>query len=123
MKLLLGLAGTEESERALDEVVDRAAEAGDDLTVAIVERESVSEADREAIRELAVERCEAAGLDADVRLLTGHPGSELVTLAEMESFDRLIIGGGTESPMGKIQLGPVAEFVLLNAQVSVTLVR
>jgi nucleotide-binding universal stress UspA family protein len=123
MKLLLGLAGTEESERALAEVVDRAAAAGDDLTVAIVERESVSEEDRTAIRELAVERCQEAGLDADVRLLTGHPGSELVTLAESESFDRLIIGGGTESPMGKIQLGPVTEFVLLNAQVTVTLVR
>jgi len=123
MKLLLGLAGTEESERALDEVLDRAAAVGDDLTVAVVEREGIAERDREAIRDRAVERCEAAGLAADVRLLEGHPGSALVELAEREGFDRLIIGGGTESPMGKIELGPVTEFVLLNAQVSVTLVR
>jgi len=123
MKLLLGLAGTEESERALAAVVDRAAAVGDDLTVAIVEREGISDADREATRERAVERLEAAGMDPDVRLLSGHPGSELVELSERESFDRLIIGGGTESPMGKIQLGPVTEFVLLNAQVTVTLVR
>ncbi len=123
MKLLLGLAGTDESERALAEVIERAAAVGDDLTVAVVEREGVSDTDREAIRDLAVERCEAAGLEADVRVLSGPPGSQLVELAERESFDRLIIGGGTESPMGKIRLGPVTEFVLLNAQVTVTLVR
>jgi len=123
MKLLLGLAGTEESERALDEVIERAAAVGDDLTVAVVDREGVAESDREATRDRAVEHCEAAGLAADVRLLEGHPGSALVELAEREGFDRLIIGGGTESPMGKIELGPVTEFVLLNAQVTVTLVR
>jgi nucleotide-binding universal stress UspA family protein len=123
MKLLLGLAGTEESERALDEVIERAATIGDDLTVAVVERDGIPDGDREATRDRAVERCEAAGVDADVRLLSGHPGSTLVELAESGGYDRLIIGGGTESPMGKIELGPVTEFVLLNAQVTVTLVR
>jgi nucleotide-binding universal stress UspA family protein len=123
MKVLLGLAGSEESERALAETVERAVSAGDDLTVAVVESEGQSKHDREAMRELAAERCAAAGLDADVRMLDGHAGSALVDLAEREGFDRLVIGGGTESPMGKIQLGAITEFVLLNAQTTVTLVR
>jgi len=46
-----------------------------------------------------------------------------VTIANQESFDRIVLGSGERSPLGKIQLGSVAEFVLLNAQTSVTLVR
>jgi nucleotide-binding universal stress UspA family protein len=35
----------------------------------------------------------------------------------------VVIGGGEQSPMGKIRLGHIAEFVLLNSHVTVTLVR
>ena len=37
MKVLLGIGGGDDSRRALEQTVTRAAEAGDDLTVAVVD--------------------------------------------------------------------------------------
>ena len=122
MKVLLGIGGGDDSLWALEQTVNRAADAGDDLTVAILddpEREPpVDDIEREVDRALA-----AAGIDAEIRHVDGDLGSELITIAESEGFDRIAIGGGTTSPMGKIQLGSTAEFVLLNSHVSVSLVR
>ena len=122
MNVLLGIAGSEESDDALRETVERAGEAGDDLTVAILEG---ADHDRspDDLESQARAMIDEAGLDASIRRVSGDPGSELVEIAERGEFDRLVIGGGQRSPMGKIQLGSITEFVLLNAQVSVTLVR
>jgi len=122
MRVLLGIGGRDDSLRALDAAVERAIEAGDDLTVAVVDD---AESDRAAAD--LVDRVETrladAGLDAEVRRVDGGGGSELVAMAEREGFDRIVLGGGESSPMGKIRLGKVAEFVLLNSRVTVTLVR
>ena len=122
MKVLLGIGGSEDSIRALERVVERAVEAGDDLTVAIVENPRSDRA-RAEIQERVEEVLSEAGLSAPVRHVEGHPGSELVDIAEREAFDEIALGGGQTSPMGKINVGSIAEFVLLNAQVSVRLVR
>ena len=122
MNVLLGLAGTDESIRALRRTIERTREAGDQLTVAIVDRNDAKRTPEEMYEEAAA-ILEDADVDAEVRRLEGDPGSALVDLAEREDFDQLVIGGGTESPMGKIRLGPVTEFVLLNATTTVTLVR
>ena len=117
MKVLLGIGGGDDSRRALEQTVSRAAEAGDDLTVAVVDDPG---GDIEAaIDEVLTE----AGVDAEVRHVDGDAGSELVRIAESEGFDRVALGGGTTSPMGKIQLGATAQFVLLNSHVTVSLVR
>ena len=122
MKLLLGIGGGDDSLQALERTVNRAADAGDDLTVAILDDPQrdrpVEDIEREVDRALA-----AAGVDAEVRHVDDDLGSELVAIAESEGFERITIGGGTTSPMGKIQLGSTAEFVLLNSHVSVSLVR
>ena len=94
MKVLCGIGGSDDSFRALDRTVERAAVASDDL-----------------------------GIDAEVRRVEGDPGSRLVEIAETEAFEEIVLGGGHTSPMGKITIGPIAEFVLLNAKTSVTLVR
>lgn len=122
MNVLLGLGGTDESLRALGQTVERAAAVGDDLTVAVVDKPE-SKLSQAEMRSEAERALEEAGLSVDVRTLEGDPGSSLVELAEREGFDQLVIGGGTESPMGKIRLGPVTEFVLLNASTTVKLVR
>lgn len=121
MKVLLGTGGRSDGFEALEATLDRTREAGDDLTVAVLETSS-----DEDVAEVATEireRVAESDVAADVRVLTGHPGSELSALAEREGFDRIVLGGGKRSPMGKIDLGEVAEFVLLNADVSVTLIR
>jgi len=72
---------------------------------------------------MAVDRLKGRGTRRDhSQKLEGIP-SALVNYAEQGEFDQLVIGGGTLSPMGKIQLGPITEFVLLNAPTTVKLVR
>ena len=122
MRVLLGVGGSEDSFRALEQTVERAAEAGDELTVAVVENPD-SEPDVAAIRERVDSVLREAGVEAEVLTLEGHPGSRLVELAEGEGFDRIVLGGGETSPLGKVSLGDISEFVILNANVSVTLVR
>ena len=122
MRVLLGVGGSEDSFRALEQTVERTVEAGDELTVAVVENPD-SDPDVEAVRDRVETVLREAGVEAEVLVLEGHPGSRLVELAEGEGFDRLVLGGGETSPLGKISLGEIAEFVILNANTSVTLVR
>jgi len=122
MKVLLGIGGADDSLDALDHTVERAVSAGDDLTVAVVENPE-SDRDPTELVEAARSALAEAGLSEDVRQLSGDPGSALVELSEAEEFDQIVLGGGERSPMGKIRLGHIAEFVLLNARVSVKLVR
>lgn len=122
MKVLLAVGGTEGSHAALEEAIARVREAGDDLTVAVVEREDVPGSADEVEREVR-ERLDDSGLDVEIRRIEGHPGSQLVELADREEFDRLVLTGGERSPLGKIQLDEMIEFVLLNSETTVTLVR
>ena len=122
MKVLLGIGGSDDSLRALEDTVERAEAAGDDLTVAVVENPR-SERSPEVIDERVRTVLAEAGIDAAVRHVDGDAGSQLVAIAEDEGFDMIAIGGGETSPMGKINLGSIAQFVLLNSHVSVKLVR
>jgi nucleotide-binding universal stress UspA family protein len=122
MRLLLGIGGSDDSVRALERAVDRVAETGDDLTVAIL-RNPATDATPGEIERRVQSTLDDRSVTASIRHLDGDPGSELVALAEREGFDRIALGGGETSPMGKIKLGSIAEFVLLNSHVSVTLVR
>ncbi|WP_251329314.1 universal stress protein [Haloplanus pelagicus] len=122
MKLLLGIGGSDDSLRALERAVSRVAQTGDELTVAVL-RNPATETDPETIERRVRAVLDDADVTAPVRHLDGDPGSRLVELAEQEGFDRIVLGGGETSPMGKIKLGGIAEFVLLNSHVSVTLIR
>jgi nucleotide-binding universal stress UspA family protein len=122
MEVLIGVGGSELSYLALDEVIKRAREVGDSLTVAVFENEEVG-ADRAAVLAEIRDRLEDAGADAEIRQIEGAPGAGLVEIADGEGYDRIVLGSGSRSTLGKIQLGSVAEFVLLNAGTPVTLIR
>lgn len=122
MKVLLGIGGSEDSMRALSRTVERAKVAGDDLTVGVVDNPN-SELSYEEIEARVRDVLEETGLDAEVHHLEGDPGSRIVDVAEEERFDQIVLGGGETSPMGKINIGGIAEFVLLNSHVTVKLVR
>ncbi|WP_049985303.1 universal stress protein [Halobellus rufus] len=122
MRILLGVGGSEESLQALQQTVERAVAAGDDLTVAILE-EVTGERSADDIEADVEAELDAHDLEAEIRHIEGNAGSELVSIAESEGFDGITLSGGTTSPMGKIQLSSTAEFVLLNSHVSVTLIR
>lgn len=123
MDILLGVGGSELSYHALEETVERAQDTGDDLTVALFNNEEISE-ELSTIRQRVEATLQEADFEADIRELDGDsPGSDLISLAENEGFDRIVLGGGERSTLGKIQLGSIVEFVLLNAQTPVTLIR
>lgn len=120
MKLLVGIDQSDRAVGMLETAVERAKATDDDLTVAIVETGDTS---IERLEQDVRGHLTDCSLDIEIRSLPGHAGSQLVDLAEREDFDRLIIDGGQTSPLGKIQLEEVAEFILLNATMTVTLVR
>jgi nucleotide-binding universal stress UspA family protein len=124
MKTLLGMGGSDDSFRALKDTLDRVEETGDELVVAVVENpeaENDAEEVAEHVRE-SIEEHEASE-EVEVVMLEGHPGSALVEHAESGGYDEIVLGGGERSAMGKIQMGHIAEFVLLNSHVTVKLVR
>jgi nucleotide-binding universal stress UspA family protein len=124
MKTLLGMGGSDDSFRALKDTLDRVEETGDELVVAVVENPE-AENDAEEVAEHVRESIEEheANVDVEVVMLEGHPGSALVEHAESGGYDEIVLGGGERSAMGKIQMGHIAEFVLLNSHVTVKLVR
>lgn len=122
MNVLLGIGGSERCWEAFEQTVTRTKETGDDLTVAIYEDDAVDLSVTE-IEQRVRERLDDAGIEAEVITVSGHPGGALVETADGEGFDRLVIAGGDRSTLGKIQLGGVAEFVVLNSETPVTLIR
>lgn len=122
MDLLFGIGGTDDSWAALSHTVERVAETGDSLTVAILDNPDSGMAPDE-IETKVTDTLADHDLDAEIRHVEGDPGPMLVEIANGEGYDRIVIGGGERSPMGKIRVGQIAEFVVLNAETTVTLVR
>lgn len=119
MRLIVGVDGREKAMHALEQVVSRAKTTGDEVTVAIYSTDDSPPAVETAVRD----RLDELEFDARIERLGGDPGSRLVEIAEQEEYDRIVLPGGRESPLGKIQLSSVIEFVLLNAHTTVTLIR
>lgn len=120
MRLIVGVDGSRQGMRALEQAVERARESGDELTVAIY---SDDETPLETVETDVRDFLETVDFDAEIQRLDSDPGSRLVELAELEEYDQIVLPGGKQSPLGKIKITGTLEFVLLNARTSVTLVR
>lgn len=115
---MLLAVGADDDPSVLERAVARAREAGDEVTVAVYDEDG----DPEGVERRVRDRLGKLGFEADVRPVHGSPGASVVELLG-EGYDRIVMSGGERSPMGKVRLGSVAEYVLLNAPVTVTLVR
>lgn len=120
MHLLIGVGDGDDALSALDQTVERARAVGDDLTVAVYTDSSTPV---ETVESRVRDFLDDVGFDAPIRRIEGDPGGQLVEIAEAEGFDRIVLSGGERSPLGKVRLDHVAEFVLLNAHTSVTIIR
>jgi nucleotide-binding universal stress UspA family protein len=118
MRFLVGADGSDRSLQAITKTLERLQD-GDEVTVAVYALDD----DIDAVESQVRDHLEAFDASVELRQVTGDPGSRLVELAEREGYDRIVLAGGERSPLGKIQLGSVVEFVLLNARSTVTLVR
>ncbi|ERH09828.1 MAG: universal stress protein family [halophilic archaeon J07HX64] len=119
MRVIVGVNGSESAMAALDAAVERARTADDDLTVAVYGGPNPVDVVETQVRD----RLSTLEIDVSVERLEGHPGGLLVERAEQGEFDRIVLAGGTRSPLGKIQFDSTVEFVLMNAQTAVTLIR
>lgn len=120
MNVLLGVNGSETASYALEVTVDRVLATGDDLSVALYAAAAATDLDE--VEGEVRDYLDASDVEADIRRLDGDPAASLSDLAERE-YEHLVMPGGSRSPTGKIQLDKVHQFVLLNAQLPVTLVR
>lgn len=120
MRVLVGVDGRDHAMSALDRTIQRAREAGDELTVGVYTAEA---GPLDGVEQRVRERLDAQSFDASVESIETQAGSRLVELAEDGEFDRIVLPGGHRSPLGKIQLDSTTEFVLLNARTTVTLIR
>lgn len=88
--------------------------------------DELSEQRREEAEELladARKRAEERGVTVTTDVVTGVPGDAIVEYAEEHDVDRILIGSHDRSGISKILLGSVAEDVVKEAPVSVTVVR
>lgn len=119
MRVLVGIEDTDHGIKALESTVERAEQTGDELTVAVYATDGTVEETESAVRD----RIETLGVDCPVERIDSDPGSKLVELAERDDFDQIVLSGGQRSPLGKIKLDEIHEFVLLNSRTTVKLVR
>jgi nucleotide-binding universal stress UspA family protein len=120
MNVLVSIDGSEPAFATFERTVARVRDTGDDLTVALVEN---AIDDTETAEQRVRETLDGETVEATVRRVEGHAGGQLVEMADTEGFDRLVVNGGERTPMGKIRFDSITEFVLLNADTSVTLAR
>lgn len=122
MDVVVGLGVFEESVQALDRTIERARTADDSVTVAVLDVPTREQPLSTVVRRVR-EYLGDVDVPIDVRPLEGTPGPALVTFAEEGAFDQVVLANTKRTPMGKIQVSELTEFVLLNSQVTVILVR
>lgn len=124
MDVLLGLAAAAPDEATIEwaQARSQTPKTADELELTLAVYGGDPSA-RETTATQVRDRLERTGATVTVRLIESDPGAELVELAGAQDCDCIVLQGGSRSPLGKIQLNEVVEFVVLNAYTTVTLVR
>lgn len=65
----------------------------------------------------------AAGVEVESRVLKGHPAEKIVTFAEDNNIDMIIMGSLGKSGYERVLLGSVSEKVIRHAKIPVLVVR
>lgn len=122
MRILAGVEGGEESKIVVENTLERADDAGDSVTFAVFSNPG-EEQELESIKTFVADALADSAVEAEVIEIEGDPASELVSLAECEAYDQVVVGGGRLTPTGKRYLGQITEFVVLNSDITVRLER
>lgn len=64
---------------------------------------------------------EDAGITVELRGEVGDSGDVIIDVADEIDADVIVLGGPTQSPIGKVVFGSVGQYVLLNADRPVTM--
>jgi nucleotide-binding universal stress UspA family protein len=136
-KLLLATDLSEASSAATEEAFELAARLGASLLVVSVidpgtlrlpggryqaRVDQVREC-REAIAQALVERGREAGVPVSFLVWDGEPGDMIVSAAEAEHADMVVVGSHGRGAVGRLFLGSVSEHVVRHAPCPVLVVR
>jgi nucleotide-binding universal stress UspA family protein len=105
----------------LDWVLERARRPTDRVTVLLAGNAAAPST--EALEDRVDRLLQAWEGTSHVRRIPGEPSREILRVLGHEPWDELVVSGGTRTPAGKIRPGGLAEHLLLNAPVTLTLVR
>jgi len=78
---------------------------------------------RQAAAQELVTRGRPTGLDVTVLVWTGDPGESIVSAAEAEGADMIVVGTHGRGPIGRLFLGSVSEHVVRHAPCPVLVAR
>lgn len=78
---------------------------------------------REQQAQALVERGRELGIDVSFLVWTGDPGDQIVSAAEAERVDMVLVGSHGRGAVGRLFLGSVSEHVVRNAPCPVLVVR
>lgn len=78
---------------------------------------------REQLAQALVERGRDLGIDVSFLVWTGDPGDQIVSAAEAEHVDMVLVGSHGRGAVGRLFLGSVSEHVVRNAPCPVLVVR
>ncbi len=128
--VVVGYVAKPEGEAALDKAIDEAKLRGIKLVVVNSHRggsEFDGAAARKAQEELDAVRTklDSSGVSYDLRQLVRgfEPAEDLISIAEANSADLIVIGLRRRSPVGKLILGSNAQRILLDAHCPVLAVK
>jgi nucleotide-binding universal stress UspA family protein len=78
---------------------------------------------REQLAQELVERGRQLGIEVSFLVWTGDPGDQIVSAAEAEHVDMVLVGSHGRGAVGRLFLGSVSEHVVRNAPCPVLVVR
>lgn len=137
--ILVALDGSEASQRALIRAVDEAGIWNARIqAIYVVETSLFSSLPMDNTVEImyrvlekegktVLEKAETYGADKGITVFThlkqGHAGSEIISLAEQEGSDLIVVGSHGKSNIDRLLLGSVSSFVVTHGKVSTMVVR
>ncbi len=137
--ILVAVDGSEASQRAFDRALDIAklgtptlhaayiVETGlfsslpADNTVEIMY--NVLKTEGETVLARVQEQAKAAGVAVKTHLKFGHAGSEIISLADENKADLIVVGSHGKSQTDRLLIGSVSTFVVTHSKVSTMVVR
>lgn len=131
-RILVPLDESAQSKVALEKAFERFPD-GDVLALHVIQVTDLPAYEKESARDLAMEDADevlegaeniADNYDRDIELDTteGHAGKAIVSYAEENDIDRIVMETSDQSGIERFVLGSVAEFVKENAPCPVTIV-
>jgi nucleotide-binding universal stress UspA family protein len=128
--IVVGYVPKPEGDAALDRAIAEAKLRGDKLVVVNSHRGGREYDQEDASKDDATmtgvkAKLEGAGVDFDLRQLVRgfEPAEDLISVAEANSADLIVIGLRRRSPVGKLILGSNAQRILLDAHCAVLAVK